>query len=76
MMLFLILILNSVMGFAASGFSLSEVVVDCPPSVTCTQRTARFNNLIGDYRSQVHPKETLRVMESDGGYRNFFFIFN
>lgn len=74
MILFLILILNSVLSFASTSFSLSEVVVDCPPSVTCTQRTARFKNLVGDYRSQVHLKETLRVMASDGGYRNFSYV--
>lgn len=71
MMVLLILILNSMLVFASTNFSLSKIKVDCPPSDTCTQRTARFNNLLGDYRSLVHLKDTLRVMASDGGYQTF-----
>src|SRR5690606_15578428 len=70
MMLILILLLSSLLSFASTNFTLSEVTVDCPPSDTCTQRRSRFNNLMGDYRSLLHLKETLRVMASDGGYQN------
>ena len=69
-MLILILLISSVMSFASTDFTLSEVRVDCPPSDICTQRKSRFTNLIGDYRSLLHLKETLRVMASDGGYQN------
>lgn len=70
MMAFLILLLGSIMSLASTNFSLSEVKVNCPPSEICTQRKARFSNLVGEYRSLLHLKETLRVMASDGGYQH------
>lgn len=76
MMLIFILLISSVLSFASTNFTLSEVKVDCPPSDTCTQRKSRFTNLIGDYRSLLHLKETLRVMASDGGYQHLSYELN
>jgi outer membrane protein insertion porin family len=73
MMILLLFILNFSFSFAASEFNLSQVSVECPKSESCSQRTARFKNLIGEYRSLVHLKDTLRVMASDGGYQTFFY---
>ncbi|HXH31670.1 MAG TPA: POTRA domain-containing protein [Bacteriovoracaceae bacterium] len=56
---------------AAETFSIAEVKVECGQSENCTQRRIRFQSLIGDYRSLVHLKNTLRIMASDGGYQNF-----
>lgn len=55
---------------AQSSFNLSEVDVDCNVSDQCAERKARYNNLIGDYRSLLHLKETLRILASDGGYES------
>lgn len=66
----LILILLSFSAFSAS-FNLDEVQVSCDGSISCQQRTNRFQSLVGEYRSLVHLKDTLRVMASDGGYQTF-----
>jgi outer membrane protein insertion porin family len=71
MMVFLLLLLTPLSSFAATAFNLSDVTVVCGTSLTCEQRTARFKTLIGDYRSILHLKETLKVMASDGGYQSF-----
>jgi len=72
--MYLLIILTFISSvFAASNFNLSEVKVDCPASVECNQRMTRFQTLIGEYRSLVHLKDTLRVMVSDGGYQSFFY---
>lgn len=76
MMTILLLMLSLSFSFAASNFTLSEVTVECPKSLTCTQRSSRFNNLVGEYRSLVHLKDTLRVMASDGGYQTFNYQLN
>jgi outer membrane protein insertion porin family len=76
MMTFLALLLSISFSFAASNFNLDEVKVTCAQSITCTQRTLRFKNLIGGYRSLVHLKDTLRVMASDGGYQSFRYHLN
>ncbi len=55
----------------AAEFTLSEVNVTCNASISCTQRTARFKGLVGEYRSVAHLRDTLRVMASDGGYQTF-----
>lgn len=70
-MYILVLLLNISFSFALSNFNLDTVQVHCPKSITCSQRTSRFNNLVGEYRSLVHLKDTLRVMASDGGYQFF-----
>lgn len=57
--------------FASSQFVLKAVNVECPESLICTQRTTRLKNLVGEYRSLVHLKNTLKVMASDGGYQSF-----
>lgn len=57
--------------FASSNFMLNEVNVTCPASLLCTQRTTRLKNLVGEYRSLLHLKDTLKVMASDGGYQSF-----
>lgn len=56
---------------AHAKFSLSDVVVECVDSIVCKERRERFKTLIGDYRSLVHLKETLKVLASDGGYQLF-----
>ncbi len=76
MMTILALLLSIPFSFAASNFNLDEVKVTCAQSVTCTQRTLRFKNLIGGYRSLVHLKDTLRVMAPDGGYQSFKYHLN
>jgi outer membrane protein insertion porin family len=70
-MWFLLLLLGQSLSFASADFNLSQVIVQCPDSVECSQRTTRFKNLVGQYRSLVHLKDTLRVMASDGGYQVF-----
>ncbi len=69
--IFLILILLPFHLLAESTFKLTEVEVDCHASDFCTTRKTRFGNLVGDYRSLLHLKETIRLMASDGGYQNF-----
>lgn len=63
--------LFSSFAFAQTNLVLNSVVVDCPKSLSCTQRKARFTGLVGEYRSLVHLKDTLRIMASDGGYQSF-----
>lgn len=72
--MFILLLIFSLSSFAASDFNLSQVEVICPQSITCSQRTGRFSNLIGEYRSLVHLKDTLRVMATDGGYQSFSYV--
>lgn len=62
--------------FASSQFVLTEVKVNCPESVLCSQRTTRLKNLVGEYRSVLHLKDTLKVMASDGGYQSFDYTLN
>lgn len=66
----LFLILLPVIAFA-EGLTLSKVNVECLRSDNCTERRNRFATLIGEYRSLVHMKDTLRVLASDGGYQSF-----
>ena len=69
---YLLLILFPVMVFGSSTeFNLSQVEVECHVSEFCNSRKQRYNNLVGDYRSLLHLKETLRIMASDGGYKTF-----
>lgn len=70
MMNLLLIFLFSFSAWSAS-FNLDEVQVSCDGSTSCQQRTNRFQGLIGEYRSLVHLKDTLRVMASDGGYQAF-----
>ena len=56
---------------ASSDFVLNDVIVECKKSIVCTQRTSRFKTLVGEYRSILHLKDTLKVMASDGGYQTF-----
>lgn len=69
--LLFLLLFYIIPAFAVSDFALQDVLVECKASLTCEQRTARFKTLVGDYRSLVHLKDTLRVMASDGGYQSF-----
>ena len=72
MKLFLVfLILIPLQLFAQTNFQLSKVEVKCDVSDFCSAKKLRYSNLIGDYRSLLHLKETLRMMASDGGYENF-----
>ena len=66
--LVIFLILFSFKVSAAPVFNLSEVEVICNVSEQCPSRKSRFANLIGDYRSLLHLKDTLRILASDGGY--------
>lgn len=72
-MMFLFLIFSTLFTFANPSFNLDDVIVECKKSVPCDQRITRFKGLIGEYRSVVHLKDTLRVMASDGGYQSFTF---
>jgi outer membrane protein insertion porin family len=69
LLLFILALISS--SFASSVFVLEDVIVDCKKSIVCTQRTSRFKTLLGEYRSIVHLKDTLKVMASDGGYQTF-----
>lgn len=71
MIVFLMFMLSFFSAFSSTAFNLDQVVVECKASVACEQRTARFKNLTGEYRSLVHLKDTLKVMASDGGYQTF-----
>ncbi|WP_408098485.1 POTRA domain-containing protein [Peredibacter sp. HCB2-198] len=66
----LFLILLPAISFA-EGLTLSKVNVECLKSDFCTERKNRFATMVGDYRSLVHMKDTLRVLASDGGYQSF-----
>ena len=67
----LLLILVSSSASAETGaLSVKEVVVSCSPSQGCEDKKLRFANLKGDYRSIVHLKDTLRLVNSDGGYQS------
>ena len=72
-MMFLVFLFTSFLSFAASSFNLEEVLVECKKSIPCDQRVTRFKGLVGEYRSLVHLKDTLRVMASDGGYQSFVY---
>ena len=56
--------------FAASDFKLSAVEVGCHDSSFCSSKKLRYENLIGEYRSLLHLKETLKILASDGGYES------
>lgn len=76
-MIYLLLFFSWVsISFADSEFKLSTINVECPVSLECEQRTFRFKGLVGEYRSLVHLKDTLRVMASDGGYQSFYYTLN
>lgn len=66
----LILLFLPLKVLAEAVFNLSEVEVECHVSEFCGNRKQRFNNLVGDYRSLLHLKETLRILASDGGYQS------
>jgi len=71
MKFFLILIfIFSLKLSAATVFNLSEVEVQCNVSEQCPARKSRYANLVGDYRSLLHLKDTLRILASDGGYES------
>ena len=55
---------------AAAAFNLAEVEVECNVSEFCPARKQRYSNLIGDFRSLLHLKETLKILASDGGYQS------
>ena len=69
-LIFLFLILLPLQALAESVFKLSQVEVQCYVSEFCRDRKLRYNNLVGDYRSLLHLKETLRILASDGGYQS------
>ncbi len=71
-MIVLLLIFSTfIQVYGSTSFTLNDVTVDCKASVSCEQRRARFKGLVGEYRSLVHLKDTLKVMASDGGYQTF-----
>ena len=65
----LLLLLFPFQLMAEAVFNLSQVEVECHVSDFCSDRKQRYNNLVGDYRSLLHLKETLRILASDGGYQ-------
>ncbi len=67
---FILIILFMTKAYAAD-LKVTVVNVVCAASERCEERKQRFQNLVGDYRSLVHLKETLKVMASDGGYQTF-----
>jgi outer membrane protein insertion porin family len=71
-MLVLLLLFKAYLSLA-NGFNLDLVTVLCDGSIACEQRTTKFQSLVGEYRSLVHLKETLKLLASDGGYQNFSF---
>ncbi len=76
-MMYLVFLFSLIsISFADTEFKLSAIHVDCPASLECEQRTFRFKGLVGEYRSLLHLKETLRVMASDGGYQSFYYSLN
>ena len=72
-MKFIILFLLFTLNVFAEELILKSVNVDCNNSPYCSQRRNKFSNLIGNYRSLIHLKESLRIMASDGGYRSFYY---
>lgn len=71
MKLLLIFLFSCLSVFAGQDFVLEDVQVECQKSLTCSQRTSRFKTLVGEYRSILHLKDTLKIMASDGGYQTF-----
>jgi outer membrane protein insertion porin family len=55
----------------AASFNLNDIEINCSGGEGCEQRKQRFSNLRGEYRSQIHLKDTLRILASDGGYQLF-----
>ena len=49
---------------AETGPKLAAVNVDCQGGAVCEIKKARFLNLIGDYRSILHLRETVRIRGS------------
>jgi outer membrane protein insertion porin family len=54
----------------AEVFNLASVEVTCHGSDGCETRRQRFTNLKGEFRSLVHLKDTLKLLASDGGYKD------
>ena len=67
----LLLLLISLPAWSAGEITLSTVNVECTNSEDCPQRKTRYSNLVGEYRSLLHLKETLKILASDGGYQSF-----
>ena len=65
----ILLLLLPLQVLAETVFNLSQVEVDCHVSEFCSDRKQRFTNLIGNFRSLLHLKETIRLLASDGGYQ-------
>ena len=68
--LIFILLLPLISWSKTKDIVLSEIDVDCQFSESCSGKKIRFSNLIGQYRSLWHLKETLRILASDGGYNS------
>ncbi|MBA2404941.1 MAG: BamA/TamA family outer membrane protein [Bdellovibrionales bacterium] len=68
--IFLFLFLLPLQLLAAPDFILSEIELECTVSEFCATRKLRYSNLIGNYRSLLHLKETLRILATDGGYES------
>ncbi len=74
-MKFLIAIIFFLLGSSAwaQKFVLDQVLVECPVSISCTERRTKLESLTGEYRSLVHFKNTIRLLSSDGGYSSFYY---
>ena len=47
---------------AAENLVLTQVEVECEASDACSIRKSSLENMVGEYRSLVHLKNTLRLM--------------
>ena len=71
--LLLILILMFSTG-ALANLHITEVVVDCGTSKSCVNHTERFQVLKNKFRNIVHLRQTLKVIVSVGGVRDFNWV--
>jgi outer membrane protein insertion porin family len=69
-----ILFISTICSASSLKINLSSIHVDCGTSENCHSKKNRFSNLVGEYRSINHLKEVLKILASDGGYREISYI--
>jgi outer membrane protein insertion porin family len=68
LLLFILLILSQE---AMSVLVVNEVVVNCGSSIICSNQKKRFDPLKETYRNITHLRQTLKIVVSSGGVRDF-----
>lgn len=74
MMLRFVVVLLAIMICPLTGWSaliINDVKVDCGSSKACSTQAERFKTLKDTYRNITHLRQTLKVMVSSGGVKDF-----